>query len=92
GEANTTSPDQLHHFRLPEEFEAHTWCLHCWLGLVGRGRRMGSRWAEWILTDDLGRIVEAVAGGSAATVPRPGRSGIRCPTGPAPGVTVSPNW
>lgn len=59
GEVDTISSDQLHHFRLPEEFEAHTWCLHCWLGLVGRGRRVGSRWAEWILTDDLGRIVEA---------------------------------
>jgi hypothetical protein len=61
GEANTISPDQFHHFRLPEEFEAHTWCLHCWLGLVGRGSRKGDRWADWALTDDLGRIVDAVA-------------------------------
>lgn len=60
GEANVFSADHLTFLRLPEEFEAHTWCLHCWLGLVGRGVRRGERWAEWILTDDRGLVADAV--------------------------------
>ncbi|HEX2179004.1 MAG TPA: hypothetical protein VHL54_05715 [Actinomycetota bacterium] len=60
GEAEVISPDQLAYLQLPDEFEAHTWCLHCWLGLVGRGVRKGNRWADWILTDDRGEVVDAL--------------------------------
>lgn len=59
GEATAVSPDQLARLKLPREFEAHTWCLHCWYGLVGRGQSTGDRWAGWILTDDKGLVVDA---------------------------------
>jgi len=59
GEAQVISQDQLAHLRLPEEFEAHTWCLHCWYGLVGRGLRKWDRWTDWILTDDRGQVAAA---------------------------------
>jgi hypothetical protein len=58
------SPDQLAFLRLPDRFQAHTWCLQCWFGLVGTGLTVDGRWVEWMLTDDLGRIEQAVANGA----------------------------
>ncbi len=63
GEANVISPDQLAFVKLPERFEAHTWCLNCWLGLVGTGVCTGRRWSGWSLTDDAGLICEATPAG-----------------------------
>lgn len=60
GKAQVISPDQLAALRLPERFQAHTWCLHCWFGMVGTGAAVDGRWAEWILTDDAGRVEPAV--------------------------------
>lgn len=63
GEARVISADQLASLRLPEWFQAHTWCLHCWFGLVGTGIAVDGRWAEWALTDDSGRVEVALAVG-----------------------------